>query len=317
MAAIGIVLPRSATATFPSASFSAMMPEPTTVTTRSPEPITSAASVRSRGEVVRVDFERRWVSGPGIADGLEGSSPPEPLQVLGEVVGCDECQHVSLEAVQVRIVEHLDGGVFHGSVHPLSLAVGPRVIGLGEPVLDAVLSADPVEDGGAQPSTGRPVSVLRQIGERHAVVGQDGVDRIRDSSDHLPQEGRSVHLCGGIEEGDVGECADPIDSQEHVELAFGQAQLAVVDVHVADPGLSKPASLGRALTVFGQPRDAVAHEAAVERAAGQLGDALTQAAEHVIQGSSKGSRVRRRNSTTMASSASVRTVLRGRTGPIG
>jgi hypothetical protein len=33
--------------------------------------------------------------------------------------------------------------------------------------------------------------------------------------------------------------------------------------------------------------------------------------------SSSGSRVRRLNSTTMASSASVRTVLRGRLGPIG
>jgi hypothetical protein len=33
--------------------------------------------------------------------------------------------------------------------------------------------------------------------------------------------------------------------------------------------------------------------------------------------SSSGSKVRRRNSTTIASSASVRTVLRGRLGPIG
>ena len=67
--------------------------------------------VRSRDEVVRVDFERGWVLCLGLADGLEGSSPSEPLEVLGEVVGRDERQHVSLEAFQVRIVEHLDGGV--------------------------------------------------------------------------------------------------------------------------------------------------------------------------------------------------------------
>src|SRR5829696_628544 len=125
----------------------------------------ASLGVGSRDEVVWVDLERRWVFGPGIADGLEGSSPPQPLQVLGEVVGCDERQHVSLEALQIRVVEHFDRGVLDRAVHPLSLSVGPWVVGFGEPVLDAVLPADPVEDVGAQPSTGRPVPVFGQVSE--------------------------------------------------------------------------------------------------------------------------------------------------------
>jgi len=58
----------------------------------------------------------------------------------------------------------------------------------------------------------------------------------------------------------------------------------VVDVHVANSGLGKPPALGRALTVFGQPRDAVAHEAAVKGAAGQRRDALAQAAQNIVEG---------------------------------
>ena len=42
-------------------------------------------------------------------------------------------------------MECLDGGLLHRPVHPLGLAVGPGMVGLGELVLDAVLFADAVE----------------------------------------------------------------------------------------------------------------------------------------------------------------------------
>ena len=38
-----------------------------------------------------------------------------------------------------------DGGLFHDAVHPLVLAVGPRVGHLGAAVLDAVFGAHGVE----------------------------------------------------------------------------------------------------------------------------------------------------------------------------
>src|SRR3954464_3171519 len=59
---------------------------------------TKAGAVWSRDEVVRVDFERGWVFGPGIVDGLEGGWPSQPLQVLGEVVGRDEGEDVGGQA---------------------------------------------------------------------------------------------------------------------------------------------------------------------------------------------------------------------------
>lgn len=38
------------------------------------------------------------------------------------------------------------GGLLDGAVHPLDLTIGPRMLHLGQPVLDAVLAADAVED---------------------------------------------------------------------------------------------------------------------------------------------------------------------------
>src|SRR5215204_3794384 len=62
--------------------------------------------VWSRDEVVRVDLEGCRVLCPGLADRLERGSPLEPLEVLGEVVGRDKGQDMSLQALQIRIVEH-------------------------------------------------------------------------------------------------------------------------------------------------------------------------------------------------------------------
>ena len=72
---------------------------------------------------------------------LLGHVRAERLEVLGEVVGPDEGEDVRLESAEVRVVEDFDGGLLDGAVHPLRLAVRPGMVGLGEPVLDAVLAA--------------------------------------------------------------------------------------------------------------------------------------------------------------------------------
>jgi hypothetical protein len=68
-------------------------------------------------------------------------------------------------------------GILDGSVHPLSLAVCPRVIGLGELVGDGVLAADAIE--GMQAILRRRTrAIARLVGEGDAVIGQDGVQPI-------------------------------------------------------------------------------------------------------------------------------------------
>jgi hypothetical protein len=81
----------------------------------------------------------------------------------------------------------------------------------------------------------------------------------------------------------VDELRDAVDRQEQEELALRQAQLADVDVHVADLGLGEALALGSFLCALGQPGDAVALQAAMQGAAGQLGDGLAQATQDIVQ----------------------------------
>lgn len=114
-----------------------------------------------------------------------GSSPSQGLEVLGEVVGGDEGQAMGLQAFQIVVVVGLDRGVLDGAVHSLRLTVGPRVIGLGQPVLDVVGDADAVKDMRAEEAAAGAVAVLGQIGEGHAVVGEHGVDLVGEDLDHV------------------------------------------------------------------------------------------------------------------------------------
>ena len=162
--------------------------------------------------------------------------------MFGEVVGLDEGQDVGPESLEVGVMEGLDGGFLDGAVHPLGLAVGPGMIGLGELVLDAVLAADAVEDV-AHPLGSGPIAVLRQVGEGHAVVGQHGMDGIREGGHDVAEKGGTVQFGRGRQESHVGELGHPVDGEEHEEFALGQAQLADIDMDVADRGFGEALSL--------------------------------------------------------------------------
>lgn len=129
-----------------------------------------------RNELVRVDLKDRWVFIRCIADGLEGRSPLQCREVLGEVVGGHEGQDVGLEAFEIVIVIDFDDRLLDGAAHPLGLAIGPWMIRLGRPMFDTVDDADPVEDARSENAVAGAVAVLRQVSEGHAVVGQHDVD---------------------------------------------------------------------------------------------------------------------------------------------
>ena len=90
----------------------------------------------------------------------EGVRHRSAFQALGEVVGGDEGQDMSLQAFQVVVVVDLDRGVLDRAVHPLGLAIGPRVVGLGQPVLDAMFDADAVEDVRTEQACAGPIPFL-------------------------------------------------------------------------------------------------------------------------------------------------------------
>jgi hypothetical protein len=69
------------------------------------------------------------------------------------------------------------------------MAVGPRVVRLGQPVLYGVCHANAIEDVRTEEAAAGALAVFGQVGESHAVVGEHGVDLV----------GEDVH--DGFEEG--------------------------------------------------------------------------------------------------------------------
>jgi hypothetical protein len=92
------------------------------------------------------------------------------------------------------VVIATDGGVFDGAIHTFDLAVGPGMVWLGQPVFNSMAFTDAIER--APPEHGRrPLSVLRQIGELDAVIGEHGVYVVGNCLDKGFEEGRaSAHV---------------------------------------------------------------------------------------------------------------------------
>ena len=63
------------------------------------------------------------------------------------------------------------------------------MIGLGEPVLDAVFVTDAVEDVPAKKLMVGTTPVLGQVGEGHAIIGEHDVDLVGEDLDHVAQKG--------------------------------------------------------------------------------------------------------------------------------
>ena len=75
----------------------------------------------------------------------------------------------------------LGGGFLDGSIHAFDLPVGPRMMWFGQAVLDSMSSADEVEGASAKQRR-RTSAISRQIGKLDAVIGEHGVDLVRNYS---------------------------------------------------------------------------------------------------------------------------------------
>jgi len=89
------------------------------------------------------------------ADELEGGEAIEGLESPGGVVRGHEVGEMPNELVLGFVVISFYGRLFDCSVHPLDLPIGPRMIGLGQPMLDPMFSTGAIERMAAEPG-GRP-----------------------------------------------------------------------------------------------------------------------------------------------------------------
>lgn len=140
------------------------------------------------------------------------------------------------------VVEALDGRLIDGAVHPLDLTIGPRVVRLGEPVLDIVRFADNVEAHLPRPYG---VTVARLLGELDAIVGQDCVNAIGHGFQQVFEELPRRPPISLVDQLGDGELAGAVDADEQVELAFGSLHLSDIDVKEADRVAHEALSLRR------------------------------------------------------------------------
>ncbi len=132
----------------------------------------------------------------------------------------------------VLVVVALGGGLLDGAVHSLDLAVGPRVVGLGKPVLDIVGATDLVETVDT-PAGGLAVAVLGQLSELNAVVGQQRVDPVRDHLEQFFQELSGCRPGSLVVEPGHGELRGSVNGYEEIELALTRAHPG--NIHVKKP----------------------------------------------------------------------------------
>jgi hypothetical protein len=131
------------------------------------------------------------------------------------------------------IVVAFDGSVLDGSVHSFDLSIRPGVFDLGQPVVDIIFAAAPIEHVG-EVGCGRAISVTRWQGERDAIVGQDRVDLVRHGCDERFQEGRCGFPVRFLDELDEGEFARAIDGDKKRQLSFRSLDFRYIDMKVAN-----------------------------------------------------------------------------------
>ena len=149
---------------------------------------------------------------------------------------------------------------------------------VGRKVSKARLLADIYET--ARSSIGLPIDPSSPA---IAIVGEHDVEGVGNGRDEVTQELGGGHFPGFLDQLSEGELRGPVDGHEEVELALGGAQLGDVDVEVADR-VALELLLGWLVARhLGQPRDAVALQAAMQGRAREVRDCRLQRVKTIVQ----------------------------------
>ncbi len=115
----------------------------------------------------------------------------EALGLGCPVVSGDETREVLSELIVALVVEPPDGRLLNGTVHPLDLTIGPRMLRLCGAMLDVVLGASVFEGMGLEALAICDGLLDQRHGgaagagcsELDTVVGEHGVDLVGDGRD--------------------------------------------------------------------------------------------------------------------------------------
>jgi hypothetical protein len=161
-------------------------------------------------------------------------------------------------------------GFGNAPIEAFDQAVGLRMIRLGQAMLDTALLAEAIKRVVAGGPAGRLVLHVEgeAVGELGAVVGQDGMNIVREVGQEALEEGRCrLGIPPGMDL-DIDIAGGSIDRDKGVALVALQGrQMLQIDVDKANTGGLEDA--GFWLVGFRPCADAVALQATVDGAAGQ------------------------------------------------
>jgi hypothetical protein len=120
--------------------------------------------------MVRIYGKACWLFVPALPDVFIGGESVQRLEALGEAIGHQEGIEVFLEVPVGLVVRLLHGGLFEGTVQAFHLTIGPGMVGLGQPMVNAILLTEAIQD------LGERVYIALAVGELATVIGQHRMD---------------------------------------------------------------------------------------------------------------------------------------------
>lgn len=144
----------------------------------------------------RIEYESVWLFGPEFANVFVRRETFEGLQAAGEIVCGDEVVEMRSQ-LRVRFIEvALNGRFLDCAVHALDLAIGPRMLGLGQPMIDIGAGAGELE--GMRPEGSpfrlhlldfrRGPGLAAGIGTVRSIIREHRVDFVGNGFDQREQE---------------------------------------------------------------------------------------------------------------------------------
>ena len=117
------------------------------------------------------------------------------------------------------------------AVHPFDLAVGPWMVGLGQSMFDIVCLADQIKPHLAERDA---VAVPRLLCELDAIVGENGVDFVRNAFQQVFQEFPGRLAIGLLDKLCHSEFAGSVNGHKEMELTLFGPNLGNVDVEITN-----------------------------------------------------------------------------------
>lgn len=212
-----------------------------------------------------------------LADVFVGCEPLESLQATSKVVRLDEVVKVGLKLAVSLVVIAFDGCFLDRAIHSLDLTIRPRMLDLGQSMLDAVLPACAAED------MLKGIAIPRTICELDAVVCQYRVETVGNGLDEVLQKPGGLQLSCLWVQFSEGKLAGAVDRHEQIQLPLGCLHFGNVDMEVADWIALEQLLYRLGAFDFRQPGHAMTLQAAMQRRSRQMWNCRLQGIKAVVE----------------------------------